>query len=284
LGYYILEDNISDLSVALQQEVYFIALAKKFGLGTYLTNGDDGGYGNTKNITQETRDKLRQSMLGNKRNAGKKHSPERIEKQRLSLKGIVRSKESIEKAKITRTLNKKAGKVSRHLSRRLFSEEQIVDIFHMWNALDQSAEQIGIKYGVGYATISSVLNSKTTYYEIKKKYDLVKKQKPILGLKHPACRDKYLAILNQGVIGREKRAVAEFNRVQINIGQEYERQWDMLYEIYCLRLTTSVAKIANIFKKDPETIRRLLLGRSWAEDKLFLVEKAYSNRINLDIA
>lgn len=278
INFLILENNLSTIEEACSKEVYYISLAKQFGLSEYLRNGDDGGLGSTKNYTEETIEKIRQSKLGNNWNVGKKHSEENIEKRRQKMLGKKHKPEHIAKLAEARLKNKIAGKIAFKFKNRKFSEEGVVDIFEMWNS-DHTCKQIAEKYNCSKNTITNVLVSKKAYLDIKAKYCLVKKSKPHLGLKNPSCKEKYEEILRKGVEGRRKRALLEFNRIQKNIGIRYEKMWDKLYEIYSLKMNgLSNKQIGVNFNLHFKSIERLLAGKSWANKILESVIKHFDKR------
>lgn len=127
-----------------------------------LVNGNDGGIGGV-NPTPEIRERLRITKLGNKWNIGKVKSKETREKLSKALKGKTRSRESIEKCRLARL-----GKPNKN---RKYSEEDIVNLFNLFNSGKHSIEQLGILLNINYKTIASILYNKV-YQDIKNKHNL----------------------------------------------------------------------------------------------------------------
>ena len=72
-----LKKGIPTIEEALEEEVRTIAEYKtEWGLSHCLVNGDNGGYGGTKNYSPDVIEKIRQSKIGNTWNIGRVKSKE----------------------------------------------------------------------------------------------------------------------------------------------------------------------------------------------------------------
>ena len=171
----IIQENIESEQDALDLEVEYIRLAKEIGLTNNLKNGDDGGWGGTKNYTEEVIEKIRQSKIGNSWNKGKKHSEETRKKQSDSLIGRIHSEESLQKRIETRKINKIKNESTGNFGKwktRKYTDEQIIEVFRLFNEEKLSAKEISDLLNIKKSTVSCFLYDKNCYKDVRFKYNL----------------------------------------------------------------------------------------------------------------
>lgn len=175
---FIIEDNIGTEKEALEKEVYYIRECKETQYGQYLKNGDDGGIGGTKNYSEETIEKIRASKIGNTWNIGRKKPEEEKRRASEARRGIAVAEST--KKKLSE-INKEKNRVKRENgdystnNSRKFSEEQVIDMFLMYNSGVQTKE-IYTKYNCSYWTMRTVLCHPKAYIDWKIKNNLSVKQ------------------------------------------------------------------------------------------------------------
>lgn len=149
------------LSKVSKSEIETILLYKSFGAD--LVNGNNGGVGGL-SPSKEVREKLKISKLGNKHSCGVVKSKENREAISKRMKGRIVKPESIEKLR-----QSKLGKSAKN---RIFNEEQVVNIFKLYNE-GKTGIEIGTIYNINYKTVNTLLHT-ICYQDIKDKYNLTK--------------------------------------------------------------------------------------------------------------
>lgn len=145
-------------------EIETIALYKSFGAN--LTNGNIGGKGGT-SPNKEVREKIRLAKLGNQYGKGIVKNSENIESIRKRMTGRIVNVETC--LKISKS---KLGKPAKN---RLFNEEQIINIFKLYNEY-KSPLEISELTGFNKKTIITLLYT-STYLDIKSKFNLKREVK-----------------------------------------------------------------------------------------------------------
>lgn len=145
------------------QEEEIKAIKYYKSIGCNLTNNAEGGYGG--NMTPETKEKIRQKLLGNSWNKGRKPCEEN-----LRLLDIARrrpkSKEHIEKILETKKKNNSYRKPS-------YSEETVIKIFELFNLntkISDICKEVNLKNNI----VANILYMENTAKLTKEKYNLTR--------------------------------------------------------------------------------------------------------------
>lgn len=223
------------LSQISNAEIETILLYKSFGAD--LVNGNNGGRGGI-SPTKEIREKLRISKLGNKYSCGTIRSKEHREAISKRMKGRIVNPKSIEKLK-----QSMLGKPARN---RIFNEEQVINIFKLYNEGKTSIEISNI-YNINYKTINTLIYT-STYSEIKLKHNLIKIDRKENGF------IKYNKLKKLNTIVKIKKEYVKKVRIS---GRHYKlTNKDVLFIKNNLLLTQK--ELSLRFNVSSRTIRRVL--------------------------
>lgn len=147
------------------KEIEYIADFKSKGFN--LVNGNEGGKGGMRNPSDELREKLRVSKLGNKWNIGRKQT----ESQKLAVsnanKGIKKSPEHVANMLASRIKNG-----TNRCKNRFLKEESVVLIINDYNTTIYTMKELAKKYNVSYMQIYNLIKFDFNYADVKEKYNL----------------------------------------------------------------------------------------------------------------
>lgn len=149
------------------KEIEYIADFKSRGFN--LVNGNDGGKGGLRNPSQEVRDKIRESKIGNKWNIGKIFSEEHRKKISEGHKGIRKSPEHIANMLASRIKNG-----TNRCKNRFLKEETVISILTDYDTNSYTIIELSKKYNVSYMQIYNLIKFDFNYSDIKEKYNLIK--------------------------------------------------------------------------------------------------------------
>lgn len=226
------------LSQVSKAEIETILLYKSFGAD--LVNGNNGGIGGI-SPTKEVREKLRISKLGNKYGVGVVKSKENRDAISKRMTGRIVTTETRQKQS-----NHMLGRPSKT---RKFTEEQVVNIFKLYNE-GKTGRELGITYNVNFKTIHTLLHT-SSYSNIKLKYNLIKREAGENGI------IKYNRLKKLNPITKIPKPKKEYvKKIRIRPKHFKLSEEDVLF-IKNNRLSTQIS-LALQFNVSTRTIRRVL--------------------------
>ena len=174
VGIILKEDNIASIEKALEKEVLLIKQGKRCALcsGYNIVNGDNGGFGNTKDYQEEVLSKIRIALLGNNNPTRGIENTKKVNQFKKDNPGTVLTRDQI-----IRLLNKKV----RVCPTRKYQEETILKIFSLWNISYYTTLLISTELNIPRNSIQSILHDSKYYQDIKEKYKLVAHKRGNLG-------------------------------------------------------------------------------------------------------
>lgn len=188
VGILLKEDKIPTLYEVIEREIFYIKQSKGCAYsGNYkILNGDDGGFGNTKNYSEEVLSKIRIALLGNN------HYTKGIENTKKVNNYLKEHPNcNLSRNQILRILNKKLT-IS---NCRKYGEDILINIFTLWNKEFYTTPQISKELNIPRNSVQSILHDSSYYKDIKDKNKLsAHKRGNHGGIKDPERIKEYMKI------------------------------------------------------------------------------------------